>query len=86
MVHFLFCSLSRAVDFIIVETTFYDPSVVLVVVSDSEGGCCPSGFLLLFVFDFCFNSNNSSISVSDLPFVSGTRKYTKKQLHRQTHE
>ena len=42
---FLFCSLSVAVDFVTVEATFYDPSVVLIVVSDSEVCCCPSLFL-----------------------------------------
>ena len=83
MVQFLFCSLSVAVNFVTVEATFYDPSVVFIVVSDSEACCGLSLFLLLFLFDSCFNSNNSSISLSDLPFVSGTRKYTKKQLHRQ---
>jgi hypothetical protein len=83
---FLFCPLSVAADFVTVETIYYDPSVDLVVVSDSEACCSPSLFSILFLFDFCVNSNNSSISLSDLPSVFETRKYTKKQLHRQTHE
>jgi len=49
MVHFLFCSLSAAVDFVTVEATFYETSVLLIVVFDSEACCFPS------LFCYCFS-------------------------------